>query len=73
MTYTLPITYMACQTRKSRVNCDDCESCLESAMMRISGIHGASLQMAKKELLIDTALDEGQLADCLEDLGVFVN
>ena len=65
MTYTLPITYMACQTCKSRVNCDDCESCLESAMMRISGIHGASLQMAKKELLIDTALDEGQLADCL--------
>ena len=73
MTYTLPITYMACQTCKSRVYCDDCESCLESAMMRISGIHGASLQMAKKELLIDTALDEGQLADCLEDLGVFVN
>ena len=73
MTYTLPITYMACQTCKSRVNCDDCESCLESAMMRISGIHGASLQMAKKELLIDTALDEGKLADCLEDLGVFVN
>lgn len=73
MTYTLPITYMACQTCKSRVNCDDCESCLESAMMRISGIHGASLQMEKKELLIDTALDEGQLADCLEDLGVFVN
>ena len=73
MTYTFPITYMACQTCKSRVNCDDCESCLESAMMRISGIHGASLQMAKKELLIDTALDEGQLADCLEDLGVFVN
>lgn len=73
MTYTFPITYMACQTCKSRVNCDDCESCLESAMMRISGIHGASVQMAKKELLIDTALDEGQLADCLEDLGVFVN
>lgn len=73
MTYTLPITYMACQTCKSRVNCDDCESCLENAMMRISGIHGASVQMAKKELLIDTALDEGQLADCREDLGVFVN
>ena len=73
MTYTFPIIYMACQTCKSRVNCDDCESCLESAMMRISGIHGASVQMAKKELLIDTALDEGQLADCLEDLGVFVN
>ena len=73
MTYTLPITYMGCPTCKSRVNCDDCESCLESAMMRISGIHGASVQMAKKELLIDTALDEGQLADCLEDLGVFVN
>lgn len=48
MTYTFPITYMACQTCKSRVNCDDCESCLESAMMRISGIHGASVQMAKK-------------------------
>lgn len=73
MTYAFPITYMACQTCKSRVNCDDCESCLESAMMRISGIHGASVQMAKKELLIDTALDQGQLADCLEDLGVFVN
>ena len=73
MPYTLPITYMACQTCKSRVNCDDCESCLESAMMRISGIHGASVQMAKKELRIDTSLNAAQVADCLEDLGVFVN
>ena len=73
MTYTLPISYMACQTCKSCVNCDDCESCLESAMMRIRGIHGASVQMAKKELLIDTSLNVEQLADCLEDLGVFVN
>ena len=44
-----------------------------SAMMRISGIHGASVQMAKKELLIDTSLNVEQLADSLEDLGVFVN
>ncbi len=73
MTYTFPITYMACQTCQSRMGCDDCESCLERAMMRINGIHGASLQMAKKELLIDAELNEGQLADCLEDLGLFVN
>ena len=73
MTYTFPIIYMACQTCKSRMNCDNCESRLENAIMHINGIHAASVQMAKKELIIDTPLDEDQLADCLEDLGVFIN
>ena len=53
MPYTFSVTYMACQTCQSKINCDECEARREEAMMRLNGVRGASLQMAKKELLID--------------------
>ena len=43
MTYTLKVSYVGCQTCHARVNCDECEKRLEEAMMRLQGVHGASL------------------------------
>jgi hypothetical protein len=48
MTYTFSISYIGCQTCQSKIHCDECEKRLEEAMMRLSGVKGASLQMAKK-------------------------
>ena len=73
MPYTFSATYMACQTCQSKIHCDECETRLEETMMRLNGVHGASLQMAKKELLIDAEQGEEDLMDALEDLGIFAN
>ena len=72
MTYTLKISYISCQNCQSKVHCDECEKRLKEAIMRLSGIHGASLQIANKTLLADGQLDEDTLVDVLEDIGIFV-
>lgn len=71
MTYTYSITYLPCQICNARVHCEECERQLEKAIMRISGVRGASVQMAKKALLVDAVIDEDTLLDALEDLGIF--
>ena len=73
MPYTFSVIYMACQTCQSKIHCDECEARLEEAMMRLNGVRGASLQMARKELLIDAEQSEDDLLDALEDLGLFAN
>lgn len=72
MTYTLSLTYMGCQTCQTRVHCDECEARLEKAMMRLKSVYGVSIQMAKKNLIIETDMDIDSLTDSLEDLGVFI-
>lgn len=71
MTYTLKVSYVGCQTCHARLNCDECEKRLEEAMMRLQGVHGASLMLPRKVLLIDTDRTEDELVEQLEDLGIF--
>ena len=72
MTYTFKISYISCQNCQAKVHCDECEKRLEEAIMRLSGIHGASLQIAIRTLLVDGQMDEDTLVDALEDIGIFV-
>ena len=71
MTYTFKISYIGCQSCQAKVHCDECEKRLIDAIMRLSGIHSASVQMARKALLVDGQLDEATLVDALEDIGIF--
>jgi hypothetical protein len=71
MTYTLKVSYVGCQTCHARVNCDECEKRLEEAMMRLQCVHGASLMLPRKILLIDADQTEDELVEQLEDLGIF--
>ena len=72
MTYTFKISYISCQTCHAKVHCDECEKRLEDAIMRLSGVHGASMQIANKTLLVDGQMDGDALVDALEDIGIFV-
>ena len=72
MTYTFKISYISCQNCQAKVHCDECEKRLEEAIMRLSGVYGASLQIANKTLLVDGQLNEDTLVDALEDSGIFV-
>lgn len=71
MNYTMSVSYLPCQTCKARVHCAECELQLEHALMRISGIAGARLQLARRELLIEADCPADEIADLLEDLGLF--
>lgn len=71
MTHTYKISYIACQSCQSKVHCDECEKRLEEAIMRLSGVHGASVQLSRKTLLVDGQTDEDTLLDALEDIGIF--
>ena len=53
MTYSFPITYVACQGCHERINCSHCENRLEEMLMRCKGVHGASIQIAKGLLFVD--------------------
>ena len=71
MTVAKNITYIACQTCHAKINCGECEKQLEEALMRMQGVRGASIQMAQKQILVDAELDEDELLDCLEEIGIF--
>ncbi len=73
MTATMKITYIACQTCHAKVNCGECEKRLEEALMRLQGVRGASIQMAQKQVMVDADMDEDDLLDCLEEIGIFAN
>ena len=72
MTYTFKISYIGCQNCQAKVHCDECETRLAEAIMRLSGVHGASVHMAPKTALVDCQIDEDTLVDALEDIGIFV-
>lgn len=71
MTYTYSVTYLPCQICNARIHCDHCESQLEKSILRISGVHSASLNMATKSLLADITTDQDAFLDALEVLGLF--
>lgn len=73
MTGNYDITYLPCQTCRERVNCDQCASLLEQALMRVEGVRGAAIQMATRQVFVDADMGESDLLDCFEDIGIFVD
>lgn len=72
MTHAFTISYMDCQTCRTRIHCDECEERISEMLMRIDGVENAATQMAKKQLCVDTVLNRDALEEMLEDLGIFV-
>ena len=71
MTHSLSISYLACQTCHTKVHCDECEKRLEEALMRMQGVNAAVVQMAVKQVQMDSSLDMAALEEALEDVGLF--
>lgn len=67
-----PFTYLDCQSCTSRIHCDECEARLSEALLRIRQIYSVDLQMAKKRLTLNTELEQEELEEILEDLGIFL-
>ena len=73
MTENYRFTYLSCQTCRERVNCGQCASLLEQALMRMEGVRGATIQMATRQVFVDADMGESDLLDCFEDIGIFVD
>ena len=73
MNYTYSVSYIACQTCKTKIYCDRCENQLEESIIKLNGTRSVSLQLLKKALSIDTDINEDDLLDELESLGIFAD
>jgi copper chaperone CopZ len=71
MLHTISVSYLPCQICHAKVNCKECEVRLEEALLRIQGVDGASVQMAVKQVQIDSSLNADTLEEALEDVGLF--
>ena len=72
MTYTLTVSYPSCQSCHAKIYCEECEKRLEESLMRMQGIHGASIQLVPKQVIICASVDMDTLEENLEDLGLFL-
>ena len=72
MTYTYSVFYNPCQTCTAKIHCDDCDSGIVSALMARGDIDSVSINIRRKELAVTTQMDEDDLVDRLEALGLFV-
>ncbi|MGM9553514.1 MAG: cation transporter [Faecousia sp.] len=73
MKFTIPFTYTACQGCTQKINCEHCENILREKLLTVQEIFFVELQMAKKQLTVNTSLDNDTLIDTLEDLGIFIS
>ena len=72
MTYTYSVFYNPCQTCTAKIHCDDCDSGIVSALLARGDIESVSINIRRKELAVSTLMDEDDLIDRLEALGLFV-
>ena len=69
---TANFTYLDCQKCSERIHCVDCETRLTEVLLRITGIRSADIQMARKQLCVNTDMDADEMEEILENLGIFV-
>lgn len=70
MTKTIPFSYEGCHGCKERSECGQCATRLEEAIMGLTGINGASIQLSEKQLTVDGNISESRLLKSLENLGI---
>ena len=70
MKYTYDFTYLSCQSCTAKIHCDDCAAQIYERLIR--DVAAAEIDIAAKRIAIDAgSMDEDDLLDLLEDIGVF--
>lgn len=70
MEYTYDFTYLKCQSCTAKIHCDDCAEQIHERLAR--HVNKAEIDIAAKRIAIDAgSMDEDDLLDLLEDIGVF--
>lgn len=71
MTYTFSFSYLGCQTCQAHIHCKECGERLGGMLMGREGVKSVEMQMAEKQLTIETDMDRDTLEEAMEDLGIF--
>lgn len=70
MEYEYDFTYLSCQSCTAKIHCDDCAAQIHERLAR--NVASARIDIAAKRICIDAGgMDEMDLLDLLEDIGVF--
>lgn len=73
MKHEFTFTYLTCQSCTARIHCEQCGEELQQRLLGKSGISNAQVDIPNKSLGIDSAMDEDDLLDILEDMSIFAD
>ena len=66
------VTYMKCQSCAAKVNCRECDYYLRSDLSREKTVEAVEVDMQRRRISLETALDRDDIEEMLEDRGVFL-
>ena len=73
MNHKFSFTYLTCQSCTARIHCEQCSEELSQRLQGKAGISKAQADIPNKQLCIASSLDEMDLLDLLEDMGIFAD
>lgn len=71
MNLNYTITYLKCQSCTAKIHCEDCAAELAERLLK-DGVR-AAIDIPGRSARIETAMDEDDLLDLLEETGVFAD
>ena len=73
MNYEYIITYLNCQSCTAKIHCDQCGNEIKERLLHASGMRNAAIDIPNRSAHIESTMDEMDLLDLLEDIGVFAD
>lgn len=71
MNYNYEITYLKCQSCTAKIHCEDCAGEIQDRLLK-EGIK-AAIDIPNRYARIETSMDEDDLLDLMEEIGVFAD
>lgn len=74
MNQRFTISYLTCQSCTAKIHCDDCAAELREKLLRHSDIHAVEIDIPARTLQLQAqSMNEDDLLDLLEDIGIFAD
>ena len=73
MKHIFTFTYLTCQSCTARIHCEQCGEELRQRLLGRPGISDAQADIPNKRISIDSSMEEMDLLDLLEDMGIFAD
>ena len=66
-------TYLACQSCTAKIHCEKCAAELQERFLKEDGVDTIAFDIPNKKLSVQARLDEMDLLDLLEEVGIFAD
>lgn len=71
MNHAYTITYLKCQSCTAKIHCDACADEIEERLLK-EGVR-AAIDLPNRAARVETPMDEDELLDLMEEIGVFAD